>query len=67
MHLIGQLFAVNKQAKDVSVTERLALRQTQSVPVVAELRTQVADLKRKVIAEAHHGGSAELNAQPMRN
>jgi hypothetical protein len=37
MHLIGQLFAVNKQAKDVSVTERLALRQTQSVPVVAEL------------------------------
>jgi len=32
--LIGQLFAVEKQAKDVSVAERLALRQTQSVPVL---------------------------------
>jgi len=28
--LIGQLFALGKQAKDVSVAERLALRQTQS-------------------------------------
>ena len=36
--LIGQLFAVEKQAKDMSVAERLALRQTQSVPVLAELR-----------------------------
>ena len=29
--LIGRLFAVEKQAKDMSVAERLALRQTQSV------------------------------------
>jgi hypothetical protein len=40
--LIGQLFAVEKQAKDVSVAERLALRQTQSVPVLARIATQVA-------------------------
>jgi hypothetical protein len=40
--LIGQLFAVEKQAKDVSVAERLALLQTQSVPVLARIATQVA-------------------------
>jgi Transposase IS66 family len=35
--LIGRLFAVEKQAKDMSVAERLALRQTRLVPVLAEL------------------------------
>src|SRR6266852_2806855 len=35
--LLGRVFAVEKQAKDGSVVERLALRQTQSVPVLAEL------------------------------
>ena len=43
--LIGQLFAVEKQAKDVSVAERLALRQTQSVPVLAELRRKLLTWK----------------------
>jgi hypothetical protein len=36
--LIGQLFALEKQTKDVSVAERLALRQMQSALVVEELR-----------------------------
>ena len=35
--LIGRLFRVEKQAKDMSVAERLALRQTQSAAVLAEL------------------------------
>jgi len=39
--LIGQLFAVEKQAKDVSVAERLALLQTQSVPCWPELRRKL--------------------------
>ncbi len=39
--LIGQLFALEKQAKDMSVAERLALRQTQSVPVLSELRQKL--------------------------
>ena len=43
--LIGQLFAVEKQAKNVSVAERLALRQTQSVPVLAELRRKLLTWK----------------------
>jgi transposase len=39
--LLGRLFAVEKQAKDGSVAERLALRQTQSVPMLAELRQKL--------------------------
>ncbi len=47
--LIGQLFAVEKQAKDASVAERLALRQTQSVPVLAELRRKLLTWKEKLL------------------
>src|SRR3984893_9995424 len=43
--LIGRLFAVEKQAKDMSVAERLALRQTQSVAVLAELRRKLLTWK----------------------
>ena len=39
--LIGRVFAVEKQAKNMSVAERLALRQKQSVPVLAELRQKL--------------------------
>src|SRR6266849_7467973 len=47
--LIGQLFAVEKQAKDVSLAERLALRQTQSVPVLAELRHKLLTWKEQLL------------------
>jgi transposase len=47
--LIGQLFAVEKQAKQVSVAERLALRQTQSVPVLAELRQKMLTWKEQLL------------------
>src|SRR6202166_3290204 len=47
--LLGQLFAVEKQAKDVSVAERLALRQTQSVPVLAELRQKLLTWKEQLL------------------
>jgi len=47
--LIGQLFAVEKQAKDVSVAERLALRQMQSVPVLAELRRKLLTWKEQLL------------------
>jgi len=47
--LIGQLFAVEKQAKDVSVAERLALRQTQSVPVLAELRQKLLTWREQLL------------------
>ena len=47
--LIGQLFAVEKQAKDASVAERLALRQTQSEPVLAELRHKLLTWKEQLL------------------
>src|SRR6266403_2273054 len=47
--LIGQLFAVEKQAKDVSVAERLALRQTQSVAVLVELRRKLLTWKEQLL------------------
>jgi hypothetical protein len=49
VNLIGQLFAVEKQAKDVSVAERLALRQTQSVSVLAELRHKLLTWKEQLL------------------
>jgi transposase len=47
--LIGALFAVEKQAKDVSVAERLTLRQKQSVPVLAELREKLLTWKEQLL------------------
>ena len=47
--LIGRVFAVEKQAKDMSVAERLALRQTQSVPVLAELRRKLLVWKERLL------------------
>jgi transposase len=47
--LIGRLFAVEKQAKDMSVAERLALRQTQSVAVLAELRRKLLAWKEQLL------------------
>ena len=47
--LIVQLFAVEKQAKDVSVAERLALRQTRSVPVLVELRHKLLTRKERLL------------------
>jgi len=39
--LMRSLFAVEKQAKDVSAAQRLQLRQQQSAPVLAELREKL--------------------------
>jgi transposase len=47
--LIGRLFRVEKQAQDMSVAERLALRQTQSVPVLAELRRKLLAWKEQLL------------------
>ena len=49
--LIGRVFAVEKQAKNMSVAERLALRQTQSVPVpvLAELRQKLLVWKERLL------------------
>ena len=58
--LIGQLFAVEKQAKDVPVAERLALRQTQSVPVLTELRQKLLPWKEQLLPK-HPMGSEAVN------
>jgi transposase len=47
--VIGRLFALEQQAKDMSVTERLTLRQKQSVPVLAELRQKLLSWKEQLL------------------
>src|SRR6266849_6789599 len=47
--LLGKLFAVEKQAKEVSVAERLELRQEQSVPELAELRRKLLTWKEQLL------------------
>jgi hypothetical protein len=47
--LIGQLFAVEKKAKDLSVAELLELRQKRSVSVLAELRQKLLAWKEPLL------------------
>jgi transposase len=47
--LIRVLYAVEKQAKDVSVAERLQLRQQRSGPVLAQLRTRLLTWKEQLL------------------
>ena len=47
--LVRVLYAVEKQAKDVSVAERLELRQAQSTPVLAELRQKLLAWKEQLL------------------
>lgn len=47
--LVQALYAVEKQAKDVSVAERLQLRQEQSAPVLAELRRRLLTWKEQLL------------------
>ena len=46
---IGALFRVERQAKDFSVKERLALRQAQSAPVLAKLRQKLLERKEQLL------------------
>lgn len=46
---IRALYAVEKQAKDASVEDRLRLRQEQSAPVLAELRERFLDCKEQLL------------------
>src|SRR5580698_2535092 len=47
--LIGDLFRVEKQAKDFSVEQRLALRRDKSVPVLAKLREKLLGWKQQLL------------------
>src|ERR1700719_3251733 len=47
--LMDALFAVEKQAKDVSLAERLQLRQKQSVPMLAELHHKLLIWKEQLL------------------
>ena len=46
--LLRALFVVEKQAKEVAVAERLALRQAQSAPLLAELRQKLLRWKEQL-------------------
>ena len=47
--LMDALFAVERQAKDVSVAERLELRKKQSVPILAELHRKLLIWKEQLL------------------
>jgi transposase len=47
--LLNALFAVERQGKDVSVAERLELRQKQSVPILAELHGKLLIWKEQLL------------------
>jgi len=47
--LMDALFAVERQAKDISVSERLELRQKQSVPILAELHRKLLIWKEQLL------------------
>jgi len=49
VELMGDLFAVERQAKHFSVEERLALRQAQSAPILAKLRERLLDWKQQLL------------------
>jgi transposase len=46
---IGRLFALEKQAQEVSVAERLQLRQAKSLPALAELREKLLAWKEQLL------------------
>lgn len=47
--LLNRLFAVERAAKEVSLAERVELRQKQSVPVLAELRQRLLTWKEQLL------------------
>jgi transposase len=57
--LIDALFRVERQAKNGSVEERLAIRQARSVPVLAKLRDKLFDWKQQLLPK--HSMAEALN------
>jgi len=49
IEMVSLLYAVEKQAKDVSAVERLALRQEQSAPVLAQIREKLFSWKERLL------------------
>lgn len=49
VELIGALFRVERQAKDLSVEQRLALRRAESAPVLAKLREKLLGWKEQLL------------------
>ena len=63
--MIRMLYAVEKQARDVSVGERLALRQAEIGPRAGANTPEASSLERAVTAEASHGRGHQLRPEPM--
>ena len=64
IEMVRLLYAVEKQAKDVSAAERLALRQEQSAPVLAQIREKLF-LEGAAAAQAPHGRGRAIRSEPM--
>jgi transposase len=60
--LIGDLFRMERQAKDCSVEQRLALRRDKSVPVLAKLREKLLEWKEQLLPK--HPMAEAINYAP---
>jgi len=49
IEMVSLLYAVEKQAKEISAAERLALRQEQSAPVLAQIREKLFSWKERLL------------------
>ena len=65
IEMVRALYAVEKQAAALSVAERLDLRQSQSAPVLAQLRQKLLELEGAAVAQAPYGRGSELRSGPM--
>ncbi|TDR30251.1 IS66 family transposase [Hydromonas duriensis] len=50
---IGQLYEIERHAKSMTNTERLALRQSQALPVLASMREWLHEVRLKVLKSTH--------------
>ena len=65
MALLRALFAVEKQAKEFSVPDRLTLRQAQSAPLLIELRQKLLRWKEQLLPK--HPMAEAVNYTPARH
>ena len=50
---IGHLYEIERHAKSMTNTERLALRQSQALPVLASMREWLHEVRLKVLKSTH--------------
>jgi len=63
--LLRTLFAIENQAREASASERLEIRQKQSVPVLAELRQRLLVWKEQLLPQHPMADAGELHLESL--